>query len=216
MARYCAFHDANGHETTEYRHLKDHIEDLIRKGFLTEFVAEEAKRYEDDKAGNEGEKGNPERPVRAKSIHTIIGGPYIGGSRRNAMKNYAHEARGPILTNVYNMSERPPKYFKGESVDVTFREADARHVYHLHNDALVVNSLIGGANVYKMLVDNGSSVNILAYSTYQKMGLVDSELLPCYNDVYGFTGPPSWWWGELNCLLPWGKSLGQPRESLSL
>ncbi|XP_074374966.1 uncharacterized protein LOC141716663 [Apium graveolens] len=41
-----------------------------------------------------------------------------------------------------------------------------------------------------MLVDNGSSVNILAYSTYQKMGLVDSELLPCYNDVYGFTGPP--------------------------
>ncbi|XP_074323998.1 uncharacterized protein LOC141660917 [Apium graveolens] len=80
MARYCAFHDANGHETTECRHLKDHIEDLIRKGFLTEFVAEEAKRYKDDKAGKEGEKGNPERPVRAKSIHTIIGGPYIGGS----------------------------------------------------------------------------------------------------------------------------------------
>ncbi|XP_074356227.1 uncharacterized protein LOC141695923 [Apium graveolens] len=35
MAQYCAFHDANGHETGECRHLKDHIEDLIRKGFLT-------------------------------------------------------------------------------------------------------------------------------------------------------------------------------------
>ncbi|XP_074347268.1 uncharacterized protein LOC141686111 [Apium graveolens] len=183
MTRYCAFHDANGLETTECHHLKDHIEDLIRKGFLTEFVAEKAKRYKDDKPGKEGEKGNPERPVRAKSIHTIIGGPYIGGSSQNTMKNYAHEARGPILTNVCNMSERPPKYFKGESAFVTFREVDARHVHHPHNDALVVNALIGGTNVYRMLVDNGSSVNILAYSTYQKMGLVDSELLPCYNDV---------------------------------
>ncbi|XP_074374244.1 uncharacterized protein LOC141714635 [Apium graveolens] len=103
MARYCAFHDANGHETAECRHLKDHIEDLIRKGFLTEFVVEEAKRYKDNKAGKEGEKGNPERPVRAKSIHTIIGGPYIGGSSRNAMKNYAHEARGKssLMSVIY-------------------------------------------------------------------------------------------------------------------
>ncbi|XP_074347334.1 uncharacterized protein LOC141686183 [Apium graveolens] len=106
------------------------------------------------------------------------------------MKNYAHEVRGPILTNIYNLSERPPKYFKRESADVNFREADARHMHHPHNDALVVNALIGGTNVYQMLVDNGSSVNILAYSTYQKIGLVDNELLPFYNDVYGFTGPP--------------------------
>ncbi|XP_074359118.1 uncharacterized protein LOC141698328 [Apium graveolens] len=216
MAQYCAFYDANGHEMAECHHFKDHIDDLIKKGFLTEFVAEEAKRYTDDKAGKEGEKGNPERPVRAKNIHTIIRGPYIGGSSRNAMKNYAHEARGPILTNVCNLSESPPKYLKGESGDITFREADARNVHHPHNDALVVNALIGGANVYRMLMDNGSSINILAYSTYRKIGLVDNELLPCYNDVYGFTGPPCWWWGELNFLLPWEKSLGQPRESLSL
>ncbi|KAK1356398.1 hypothetical protein POM88_049654 [Heracleum sosnowskyi] len=50
LARYCAFHDANGHETADCRHLKDHIEDLIRKGFLTEFVAQEAKKYKDDRS----------------------------------------------------------------------------------------------------------------------------------------------------------------------
>ncbi|XP_074362449.1 uncharacterized protein LOC141702719 [Apium graveolens] len=190
MARNCAFHDANGHEMAECRHLKDHIKDLIRKRFLTEFVAKEAKRYKDDKACKEGEKGNPDRPARVKSIHTIIEGLNIGGSSRNAMKNYAHEARGPILTNVYNLSERPPKYFKGESADITFIEADTRHVHHPHNDALVVNAIIGGTNVYRMLVDNGSSVKILTYSTYHKMGLLDKELLPCYNNVYGFTGNP--------------------------
>ena len=30
-------------------HLKDHIEDLIRFGYLTEFVAQEAKKYKEPK-----------------------------------------------------------------------------------------------------------------------------------------------------------------------
>lgn len=82
------------------------------------------------------------------------------------------------LTNIYNLSERPPKLFRGEAADITFTEDDARHVHHPHNDALVIKALIGGFNVHRVLVDNGSSVNILAYDTYQKMGLLNKELAP--------------------------------------
>ncbi|XP_063948098.1 uncharacterized protein LOC135152192 [Daucus carota subsp. sativus] len=39
QGKYCAFHDLNGHDTAECVHLKDHIEDLIKTGYLTEFVA---------------------------------------------------------------------------------------------------------------------------------------------------------------------------------
>ena len=60
----------------------------------------------------------------------------------------------------------PPKMFKGEMTSITFTEEDARHVHHPHNDALVVKVLIGGTNVHRCLVDNGSSVNILTYDTY--------------------------------------------------
>ncbi|KAK1380894.1 hypothetical protein POM88_027638 [Heracleum sosnowskyi] len=190
LARYCAFHDANGHETADCRHLKDHIEELIRKGFLTEFVAQEAKKYKDDRSKRDEEKSAPERATRAGSIHTIIGGPYIGGFSRNAMKNYTREARGNPLTNIYHLADRHPKLFKGEAADITFTEDDARHVHHPHNDALVVTVTIGGLNVHRVLVDNGSSCNILAYDTYQKMGLTDKEMSPAYNDLYGFTGEP--------------------------
>lgn len=63
---------------------------------------------------------NPKRTARASSIRTIIGGPYIGGSSRNARKNYTREARGAPLTKVYNLAERPPKLFKGEAADIIF------------------------------------------------------------------------------------------------
>ncbi|XP_074348149.1 uncharacterized protein LOC141686933 [Apium graveolens] len=32
--KYCVFHDANGHDTADCHHLKDHIEDLIHNGYV--------------------------------------------------------------------------------------------------------------------------------------------------------------------------------------
>ena len=58
LARYCAFHDTHGHDTADCSHLKDRIEDLIRQGLLTEFVAQEAKKYKDAKAGKENDHKN--------------------------------------------------------------------------------------------------------------------------------------------------------------
>ena len=48
--------------------------------------------------------------------------------------------------------------------------------------------MIGNVNVHRLLVDNGSSVNILAYSAYQRMKMADKDMMACYNELYGFTG----------------------------
>ena len=42
-------------------------------------------------------------------------------------------------------------------------------------------------NVHRILVDNGSSVDILYYQAFQKMGLKNSNLRPSPNLIYGFT-----------------------------
>ena len=65
--------------------------------------------------------------------------------------------------------------FKGETMDITFTEEDAHMIHHPHSDALVVSALIGNIYVHRLLVDNGSSVNILAYNTYQKMKLAGKD-----------------------------------------
>ncbi|XP_074374430.1 uncharacterized protein LOC141714833 [Apium graveolens] len=125
---------------------------------------------------------------RAGIIRAIFGGhPFVGDSNR-ALERNAREARHPPLTNIHSLEDRPPKVFKGKSADITFKEKESRWVHHLHNDAMVITMLIGAMNVHRVLLDNGSSTNILYYSSYKKLGFPDSDMNFEDAHVYGFTG----------------------------
>ena len=52
---------------------------------------------------------------------------------------------------------------------IGFSEKDARRLHHPHNDALVVSIQVGDYNTHQVLVDNGSSVNIIYYPVFQQM-----------------------------------------------
>ena len=62
------------------------------------------------------------------------------------------------------------------------------HVLHPQCDALVIKAMIANNNVHRMLVDNGSSVDILYFQAFKKMGLKVNDLKPSPNLVYIFTG----------------------------
>ena len=63
------------------------------------------------------------------------------------------------------------KIAQRESPIIGFSEEDARRLHHLHDDALVVSIRVGDYNVHQMLVDNGSSTDILYYPAFQQMGI---------------------------------------------
>ena len=50
---------------------------------------------------------------------------------------------------------------------IEFSEQDARCLHHLHDDALVVSIRVGDYNMHWVLVDNGSSTDILYYPAFQ-------------------------------------------------
>ena len=70
---------------------------------------------------------------------------------------------------------------------MTFSEGDVDYVRHPHCDALVIKAMVANNDVCRILVDNGSSVNILYFQAYERMGLKVSDLKPSPNPVYGFT-----------------------------
>ncbi|XP_074323186.1 uncharacterized protein LOC141660121 [Apium graveolens] len=121
-------------------------------------------------------------------IRTIYGGDPGMECRNRALARYAREAQFRPLIDIHRVKNRPPKVFKGESMDITFREADARWVHHPHNDVLVISIQTGTQNVHRAFVDNGSSTNILYYSTFNKMGLPDRDMSGEDSWVYGFSG----------------------------
>ena len=74
-----------------------------------------------------------------------------------------------------------------ELEDIVFIEADAKWVHHPYNDALVIMIKITNSNVHRMLVDNGSAVNIFYWDACKRMGLKESDLISTTSFLYGFT-----------------------------
>jgi hypothetical protein len=71
---------------------------------------------------------------------------------------------------VYSL-HRPTKSAKIESVVLSFFEEDARGVIMPHDDALVVTLTVANHGIHRILVDNGSSVDILYWLAFQQMGI---------------------------------------------
>ncbi|XP_074322938.1 uncharacterized protein LOC141659904 [Apium graveolens] len=187
--RYCAYHEATGHDTADCRQLKDEIETLIRQGKLTEWVVKEVRRHKTDyHTVPHPPPEDKERVPRAGSIHIILGRSQIGGDSRKAMDKYARKAKDKPLTNVNHLSQRPPKLFEREADDIVFRESDAKWVHYPYTDPLVIKLKIGTVNVHRAMVDNGSSADVLTYDAYKKLGPLDKELTSTGGHLYGFTG----------------------------
>ena len=68
-----------------------------------------------------------------------------------------------------------PKIARTECPVIGFLEEDARRLHHLHDDALVVSIRVEDYNMHWVLVDNGSSTDILYYLAFQQMGLIEND-----------------------------------------
>ena len=71
---------------------------------------------------------------------------------------------------------------------IGFSEEVARRLHHSHDDALVVSIRVGNYNTHRVLVDNGSSANILYYPAFQQKRIERERLLSTNALLVGFGG----------------------------
>ena len=90
----------------------------------------------------------------------IVWGTATIGSSKKAQKTYLRMVQNIQLTGSV------PKIARRQSPIIGFSKEDARRLHHLHDDALVVSIHVGNYNVHRMLVDNGSSADILYYPAF--------------------------------------------------
>ena len=90
----------------------------------------------------------------------IVGGTAAAWLSKKARKTYLRMIQNVQLMGVV------PKIAWREGPIIGFSEEDARRLHHLHDDALVISIRVGDYNIHRVLVDNGSSVDILYHPAF--------------------------------------------------
>ncbi|KAL5576998.1 hypothetical protein UlMin_018697 [Ulmus minor] len=88
-------------------------------------------------------------------------------------------------------------------------------LWHPHKDAIVVSLRIASRKVYKILIDNGSSADILFRSTLNRMNLAGAKFEPIKSALYGFTGDSVSSEGVLNLPIELGTHPCQHIQSVN-
>ena len=158
--KYGHFHHDHGYDTTDCYDLKQQIKTLIRQGKLQRFASNE-RMEPPQKQVPRRENEHPRPPI--KDIRMILGGIATSGLSRKARKTYIRMVQNVQLIGFVLKMARI-----NNSV-IEFSKEDARHLHHLHDDALVISIQIGEYNTQRVLVHNGSSANNLYYPAFQQM-----------------------------------------------
>ena len=186
--RYCEFHRDYGHRTDDCIQLKREIEYLIRREYLRRFISPE--NQSQNQAQNQAPAQQP--PPRQTTtqhqqplgeIHVISGGFAGGGESSSAQKAHLRSIRSAEIVKIQAVSKLPRL-----DTSITFSDSDLEGCQHPHDDPLVVRAVVANKTVHRVLVDNGSSTDIIFASAFDKMGIGRERLEPVKTHLRGFFG----------------------------
>ncbi|XP_014496663.1 uncharacterized protein LOC106758235 [Vigna radiata var. radiata] len=212
LSKRCLYHQNSGHDTEDCLTLRDKIEELIRMGQLQQYVRREDVRWtkgssrrehvrprspprERKRDGEHGygrtsERRRTDRRSRSRSrgdeqrrplrgvINTISGG-FAGGGHTSSTRKRSIRALRSIHAVDVPRRTMPP---------ITFTDEDFHAPDPDQDDPMVINVEIARYGISRVLVDQGSSVNILYWKTFLQMDISEDLIVPYNEQIVGFAG----------------------------
>ena len=113
----------------------------------------------------------------------MISGGFIGGGESSSTrKAHLRSIRSGEVMEVQAVSKLPRL-----DTTITFLDSDLEGCPHPHDDPLVIRAVVANKMIHRVLVDNGSSTNIIFASAFDKMGIEREKLEPVSTNLQGFS-----------------------------
>ena len=151
--RFCKFHDDYGHDTEDCFELKREIKRLIETGALRKFTT--------PIKGSQPRTVKEVPPVTDPKTKDVLGNIHVITGGESCSAGTKKRSRAEIM-NI-NTTKHARKTEQSESPVITFCPEDGAHVQALHCDALVVEAVIDNYVVRRILIDEGSSINLITW-----------------------------------------------------
>ncbi|KAG7585759.1 Retrotransposon gag domain [Arabidopsis thaliana x Arabidopsis arenosa] len=154
---YCDIHKVTGHLTKDCSVLKKHLAELWASGDLSKFKIEDFVKEYHEAKDNSKDQSS-KRPSAIKK------------HRRN-------------VSLKASLGEEAD--FQGASI--SFDEEETRHLERPHDDALVITLDVANFEVSRILIDTGSSVDLIFLGTLERMGISRADIVGPPSPLVAFT-----------------------------
>ncbi|KAJ8451346.1 hypothetical protein Cgig2_014118 [Carnegiea gigantea] len=174
--KYCEFYEQSGHTTTECRELKRALHELVDKGQIAQFLKRGPRFLRREQ--------EPAQPLSrdeecSTEVVSIIAGGYAERMTRSAWKPQLRSAQQVLTTEQGPRTMVPTMVFGGK---------EAPRFAYPHNDPLVVEMKIASVIVRRILIDTGSSIDIITWDSLKKLTHPGRDIVPLVHPILVFGG----------------------------
>ncbi|XP_028056454.1 uncharacterized protein LOC114260510 [Camellia sinensis] len=166
----CTYHWERGHQTEDCLPLKQHFEELVAAGHLDLYIdggVKAAHSAPADPHGPNDLEAPPQEVVNV--IHNIVEPAHVC-ELRGMIKKAKH------MREVLSVQPAVKRGKTDEKDVISFSTRDLECIQTPHNDALVVTLHVKEFDVKHILIDQGSSVEIMYYDAFKQLKLQHTDL----------------------------------------
>ena len=175
---YCHYHQDHGHTIEDCKNFWDHLEQLVREGRLKHLLHHFNGRRGQSSSAFQGNAA-PKPPLG--TINVIFAASGRTGSCPSKIMSvscYSDE----------DSNSMPKRIKMNVPLVLSISDVDKQGTIQPHDDALVVTLRIGGYDVKRVMVDQGSAVEIMYPDLYKGLGLKPEDLTVYSSPLVSFKG----------------------------
>ncbi|RDX74024.1 hypothetical protein CR513_46273, partial [Mucuna pruriens] len=170
---WCNFHQTFGHITEDCWVLKMQIEKLVQAGHLNRYIRRSSNEQCKSRGSSRGRSANTKNPPHRGTIATISRGKMTTflPNHKQEVRRTEEERRVERVQVVLTRANMTPLGRKEPTPTITFDDRDLKRGTFGRDESMVISVMATEYKIEHVLIDQGSSANILYWSTVQKMQL---------------------------------------------